>query len=88
MLWGVGPGMVSLLWAELAALALGTLGAALLFLEFFQTPSYVSYNEKRDRYRISVMSKELEQYTNLGRVGAFCLVVAFALLFVVRLLGG
>lgn len=80
--------MPYLLWGELAAYALGTVGAALLFLEFFQTPAYVSYNEDRDRYRISVMSQEVDEYTALGRVGAFMLAMAFALLFLVRLFAG
>lgn len=74
-------------WIELAALAIGTLGAVLLFLEFFQTPSYVSYQKSSDKYRLRMMNDTVEQYTILGRIGAFLIALAFALLFVVRLLG-
>lgn len=78
--------MPFLLWAELAAYALGTVGAALVFLEFFQTPAYVVYNRDQDRYRVSMVNQEADEYTTLGRVGAFLLAVAFATLFVVRIL--
>lgn len=80
--------MTYLLWAELAAYALGTLGASLLFLELFQTPDYVHYNNAQDRYRIKTMANEADEYTNLGRAGALLLAIAFALLFLVRIVAG
>lgn len=76
-----------LLWAELAAYVIGVLGAGLLFLELFQTPKYVTYQEQFDRYRINMTGAEMDEYTSLGRIGALLLAVAFAMLFVVRLLG-
>ncbi len=79
--------MAYLLWTELAAYALGTLGASLLFMEFFQTPAYVTYDEKRDRYRISTVDRDIDEYTNLGRAGALLLALSFALLFLVTILG-
>ncbi len=79
--------MSYLLWAELAAYALGTVGGGLLFLEFFQMPPYITYNEDRDRYRITVMQDNIDEYTSLGRAGALMLAGSFALLFTVRLLG-
>lgn len=72
---------------ELAGYALGTVGAALVFLEFFQEPSYVEYQPQSDRYRLVMMSESIVEYTNLGRVGAFLVATAFALLFLARLLG-
>lgn len=80
--------MSYLLWIELGAYAIGTLGAVLLFLEFFQTPPYIVYHEDRDRYRLSVMNDDIDEYTSLGRIGAFLIAAAFALLFVVTMFGG
>lgn len=75
-------------WIELIGYALGTLGAALLFLEFFQDPNYVTYNQNSDRYRIQMSIDTVREYTPLGRIGAFLIAVAFALLFVATMLGG
>lgn len=74
-------------WLRLVAYALGTLGAALLFLEFFQDPNYVTYKKSQDRYRLEMMPETVQEYTNLGRIGAFCLAVAFAMLFLADILG-
>lgn len=78
--------MTYLLWTELAAYAIGTLGGAMLFLEFFQMPGYVKYNDKHDRYRISTVDSDVDEYTNLGRAGALLLAMSFALLFLVTIL--
>lgn len=72
---------------ELAGYALGAVGAALIFLEFFQEPSYVEYQPQSDRYRLVMMSESIVEYTTLGRVGAFLVATAFALLFLAGLLG-
>ncbi len=73
-------------WIELGAYALGAIGAVLVFAELFQTPSYVEYKAEGDRYRLNYSAQEVAEYTPIGRVGAFVLALAFALLFLVRLL--
>lgn len=73
-------------WIELGAYALGTFGAVLVFVELFQTPSYVEYRPEGDRYRLDYTAEDVAEYTAIGRIGAFLLALAFALLFVVRLL--
>lgn len=78
--------MAYVLWLELAGYGLGTVGAALVFLEFFQDPSYVTYKPEADRYRVQMMPDEVREYTTLGRLGAFLIAAAFALLFVATLL--
>lgn len=72
---------------ELAGYALGALGASLVFFEFFQMPSYVEYNTEYNDYNIDISPKEATEHTWVGRVGAFLLAVAFALQFLVALLG-
>lgn len=72
-------------WVELGAYGLGALGAALVFVELFQTPSYVEYKPQSDQYRVDYSAGAVAEYTAIGRVGAFALALAFALLFVVRL---
>lgn len=71
-------------WIELLALTLGAIGGALLFLESFQTPSYVQYRDGSERYRLRITGSEVDEYTSLGRIGAFLLALAFAMLVVVR----
>ena len=79
--------MVDLVLAlELAAYALGALGGALLFFEFFQLPSYVEYSEEYNDYSVDISPREVTEHTWVGRVGAFLIAVAFALLFLVALL--
>lgn len=75
-------------WIELAAYALGTIGAALLFLELFQDPNYVTYNENSDRYRLQISVDTVREYTSLGRIGTFLIALAFALLFLATMLDG
>ena len=72
---------------ELAGYALGALGAALLFMEFFQFPSYVEYKQNRDKYRIDMGPSEVREHTWIGRAGAILVAVAFALLFFATLAG-
>jgi hypothetical protein len=72
---------------ELAGYALGALGGVLVFLEFFQLPSYVEFNEEFQDYSIDIKLDEAEEYTWLGRIGAFCIALAFSLLFVAAFLG-
>ncbi len=71
---------------QLAGYALGALGAGLLFIELFQTPSYVNYDPEYDDYNMTVTPQELSEYTWAGRVGAILIALAFALLFVAALL--
>jgi hypothetical protein len=82
-----GLNMVDLvLTLELSGYALGALGAALLFFEFFQLPSYVEYSEEYNDYSIDISPREVTEHTLIGRVGAFLVAVAFALLFLTALL--
>jgi hypothetical protein len=66
---------------ELAGYALGSLGAILLFFEFFQMPSYVEYEPEFNDYTVDISPSDATEYTLSGRVGAFLLAVAFALEF-------
>lgn len=72
---------------QLAGYALGALGAGLIFIEFFQQPSYVKYNMEFNDYTVEMSPDEVREHTWLGRIGAFLLAVAFALQFLVVLLG-
>jgi hypothetical protein len=72
---------------ELAGYALGALGASLVFFEFFQLPSYVEYSEEYNDYSMDISPMEVTEHTWIGRVGAFLIVVAFALQFFAALLG-
>lgn len=71
---------------SLAGYGLGTVGAALVFIEFFMSPSYVSYEPEWDGWNLSVNPSEAAEYTWIGRVGALLVALAFALLFVATLL--
>lgn len=71
---------------ELAGYALGALGGALLFVELFQLPSYISYQESFNSYNLSISPQEAREYTWAGRIGALLVALAFALLFVSALL--
>lgn len=66
---------------RLAGHALGALGATLLFMEFFQQPSYVEYSPEYNDYSIDISPKTVIEHTWIGRVGAFLIAVAFALQF-------
>ncbi|USZ68818.1 hypothetical protein NGM10_03560 [Halorussus salilacus] len=72
---------------ELAGYALGALGASLVFFEFFQMPSYVEYSTEYNDYSVDISPKDADEYSWAGRVGAFLLAVAFAIQFLVALLG-
>ena len=71
---------------QLAGNALGALGAALLFMEFFQLPNYVEYDPEFDDYKIEMAPSEIRQYTWAGRSGAILVAVAFAINFLAVLL--
>jgi hypothetical protein len=71
---------------SLAGYALGTIGGVLLFVEFFQLPSYIDYQADWDAWQIQVSPTEVQQYSAAGRVGAVLVAVAFALQFVAELL--
>lgn len=66
---------------RLAGYAVGALGAMLVFIEFFQTPSYVNYDENFDTYDLSVSANVMAEHTWFGRVGALLVAAAFALEF-------
>lgn len=71
---------------RLAGYALGAFGGVLVFVEFFQVPSYVEYDETMG-WNITLSPQEVKQHTALGRVGAIGIALGFALLFVAELLG-
>ncbi|MFB6161009.1 MAG: hypothetical protein ABEJ61_07510 [Haloferacaceae archaeon] len=72
---------------RLGGSALGTVGGVLLFVEFFQWPSYVEYDRGRDTWTLHVNPDDAEEYTWVGRAGALCVAAGFALLFVATFLG-
>mgnify|MGYP000168043847 FL=1 len=71
---------------SLAGNALGTIGGLLLFVEFFQLPSYVTYEKEWDNWNIQVSPSDVQQHSAAGRLGAVMIAVAFALQFVATLL--
>lgn len=80
--------MVTLVEAlRLAGFAVGGVGGVLLFLEFFQQPSYVKYDPEFDDYSIDMAPEEVRQYTVAGRAGAIMIALAFAMQFLAVLLG-
>lgn len=62
---------------RLVGAALGALGAILLFIEFFQLPSYLRYDTDFESYSVEISPKEADEYTWFGRIGAFLLASAF-----------
>ena len=70
---------------RLAGYALGALGGALVFVEFFQMPSYVEYEPEFESYSVDLSPQEVREHTWLGRIGGFCVALGFALLFVAQL---
>lgn len=66
---------------SLLGYALGTLGGVLVFLEFFQVPSYVAFDEDLGAYNLDIAPEQVREHTWLGRVGGLCLALGFALLF-------
>lgn len=73
-------------WLELLGFGVGALGGALVFMEFFQLPSYVNYDQEYDEYNLDMAPADVRQYTLAGRVGAILISLAFALQFVSVLL--
>jgi hypothetical protein len=71
---------------SLAGHAVGTIGGVLLFVEFFQLPSYITYEKEWDNWNIQVSPNEVQQYSTAGRLGAVMIAIAFALQFVATLL--
>ena len=71
---------------SLAGYASGTLGAMLLFVEFFQLPNYVTYDQEWDNWQLEVSPAEVKQHTIIGPLGALLVALAFALQFVATLL--
>ena len=71
---------------RLAGAALGAVGGALIALEFFQVPSYVSYDPDFDSYDIDIAPSELTEHTFLGRAGGLLIGVGMSLLFLGELL--
>lgn len=71
---------------RLAGSALGALGGVLVFVEFFQMPSYVEYNEEFEDYHIDTAQQEIREHTWAGRIGGLCLSLGFTLLFVATFL--
>ncbi len=72
---------------RLAGLALGAIGGVLLFVEFFQLPSYVRYDTDFQSYSVEISPKEADQYTWIGRIGALLIAVGFALQLAAGFLG-
>jgi hypothetical protein len=72
---------------RLGGYALGTLGGLLVFLEFFQTPNYVEFDEEFETYNLNISPDDVRQYTLAGRAGGLCLALGFALLFVATFVG-
>jgi hypothetical protein len=66
---------------RLAGHAIGAIGALLIFLEFFQMPSYVTYDENFGTYDVSVTMNDVVEHTWLGRIGALCVALAFTTQF-------
>ncbi len=73
-------------YLRLAGLALGVVGATLVFVEFFQIPEYVEYRENFGDYKVRLSPDEPGEYTNIGRVGAILIAVSFTLQFFAVLL--
>ena len=66
--------------------ACGAVGGALLFVEFFQLPTYVTYDEEFESYDVDLAPDEVREHTWLGRLGGLGVSLGFALLFVSELL--
>ncbi|AOW80418.1 hypothetical protein HTSR_1240 [Halodesulfurarchaeum formicicum] len=63
----------------LAGSALGVVGAMLLFVEFFQLPSYVRFDRDFESYSVEISPNDADEYTFFGRAGAILIAIAFAL---------
>jgi hypothetical protein len=72
---------------SLAGSALGVIGAMLLFVEFFQLPSYVRFDTDFESYSVEISPNDAKEYTMFGRAGAVLIGVAFALQLMATFLG-
>ena len=72
---------------RLVAYALGAVGGGLVFVEFFQMPSYVEFDPEFERYDVDLHPAEVTEHTWSGRVGGLLIALAFALLFLAALVG-
>lgn len=72
---------------RIAGAALGVLGATLLFVEFFQLPSYIRFDTDFETYNVQVSPAEAEEYTWIGRIGAILLAGAFGLQLAANFMG-
>ncbi|GGM66682.1 hypothetical protein J2752_000140 [Halarchaeum rubridurum] len=61
--------------------ALATLGMLLVFLEFFQQPSYVSYDPEFENYNVDISPQSVREHTWIGRLGALFAAAGFAVEF-------
>jgi hypothetical protein len=66
--------------------AFGAVGAALLFLEFFQLPSYFRYDRDFESYSVDISPEDAQEYTWIGRIGAILLALGFASQFLAQFL--
>ncbi|MFW5938147.1 MAG: hypothetical protein ACOCSN_04310 [Halanaeroarchaeum sp.] len=64
---------------RLASAAIGAIGGVLLFIEFFQVPSYINYDTDFESYNLEISPAEAEEYTWFGRLGSIAIALAFAL---------
>lgn len=69
----------------LAGDALGVLGGLLVFVEFFQFPSYIEYEPEFDSYNFDISPLDVTEHTWIGRIGGLCIALAFALQFAAEL---
>lgn len=67
--------------------AVGVLGAMLLFVEFFQLPSYVRFDKDFESYSVDISPNDATEYSTFGRTGAVLIGVAFALQLTATFLG-
>lgn len=72
---------------SLAGSAIGVLGAMLLFVEFFQLPSYVRFDTDFESYSVEISPNDAREYTLFGRAGAVLIGVAFAFQLMATFLG-
>ncbi len=72
---------------RLAGPAIGAVGAALLFIEFFQLPSYFRYDTDFESYSVDISPDDAQEYTWIGRIGVLLIALAFVVQFLTAFLG-